>query len=58
MKIINNQPAVSRIKSLSAFSLSAVLGAATLLGAIEASAHGYVSSPKSRAFLCTSAQGG
>ncbi len=58
MKIINNQPAVSRVKSLQLFGMSAVLGAATLLGAIEASAHGYVSNPKSRAFLCTSAQGG
>jgi chitin-binding protein len=58
VKIINNQPAVSCIKAFNTFSLSAVLGAATLLGAIEASAHGYVSSPKSRAFLCTSAQGG
>lgn len=58
MKITNNQPAVSRAKAFNAFSLSAVLGAATLLGAMEASAHGYVSSPKSRAFLCTSAQGG
>lgn len=58
MKIINNQPAVSRRKSLATFSLPIALGAATLLGAIEASAHGYVSSPKSRAFLCTSAQGG
>lgn len=58
MKIINNQPAVSRFKSFNLFCLSAALGAATLFGAIEASAHGYVSNPKSRAFLCTSAQGG
>jgi hypothetical protein len=43
VKIINNQPAVSCIKAFNTFSLSAVLGAATLLGAIEASAHGYVS---------------
>jgi chitin-binding protein len=58
VKIINNQPAVSRFKSLNVFGLSAVLGAAALLGALEASAHGYVSNPKSRAYLCTSAQGG
>jgi chitin-binding protein len=58
VKIINNQATVSRFKSLNVLSLSAVLGAATLFGAIEASAHGYVSNPKSRAFLCTSAQGG
>jgi len=58
VKITNNQPAVSRFKSLNVFGLSTLLGAATLLGAIEASAHGYVSSPKSRAFLCTAAQGG
>lgn len=58
MTIMNNQLAVSRFKSFNLFSLSAVLGAATLLGAIEANAHGYVSNPKSRAFLCTAAQGG
>lgn len=58
MKITNNQSTVSRFKSFNRFGLSAVLGAATLMGAIEASAHGYVSNPKSRAFLCTSAQGG
>ena len=58
MPIMNNQPAVSRLKSFNLFGLSVVLGAATLLGAIEANAHGYVSSPKSRAFLCTAAQGG
>jgi chitin-binding protein len=54
----NNQPIVSRFKSLNAFGLSALLGAVTLLGTIEASAHGYISSPKSRAFACTSGQGG
>ena len=58
MTIMNNQPVGSRIKSVSAFGLSALLSAATFFGAIEASAHGYVSSPKSRAFLCTAAQGG
>lgn len=57
MAITNNQP-VSRVKSFKALGLSALFGAATLLSAVEVSAHGYVSSPKSRAFLCTSAQGG
>lgn len=58
MKIINNQPAGSRFKSFNIFGLTAMLGAATLLSAIEANAHGYVSNPKSRAYLCTAAQGG
>jgi len=58
MKIINNRPVVSRLKSLNALGFSALVGAATLLSAVDVSAHGYVSSPKSRAFLCTSAQGG
>lgn len=57
MKTIN-QPVATRFKSFSVFGLSTLLGTAALLGAVEASAHGYVSSPKSRAFLCTSAQGG
>jgi chitin-binding protein len=56
--IMNNQPVFPRFKAFNTFGLSAILGAAALLGALEASAHGYVSSPKSRAFLCTSAQGG
>ncbi len=55
---MNNPAVVSRFKSLNVFGLSAVLGTAALLGALEASAHGYISSPKSRAFLCTAAQGG
>lgn len=58
MTTINNQSAVSRFKSLNIFGLSALMGAAALFSAVEVSAHGYVSSPKSRAFLCTSAQGG
>lgn len=58
MKMNKRQPIVSRVKSLHVFGLSALLGVAALLGSIEANAHGYVSSPKSRAFLCTSAQGG
>ena len=58
MAIINNQPGASRLKTLNVFGLSALLGAAALLGSLQASAHGYVSSPKSRAFLCTAAQGG
>jgi chitin-binding protein len=58
VQIINNQPAVLRFKSLTVFGLSTVLGVVTLLGAIEASAHGYISNPKSRAFLCMAAQGG
>ncbi len=58
MTTINNPSAISRFKSLNVFGLSALMGAAALLGAVEVSAHGYVSSPKSRAFLCTSAQGG
>lgn len=53
----NNQ-SVSRLKAFNAFGLSAVLGAAALLSAVEASAHGYVSSPKSRAFICTPGQSG
>lgn len=57
MAITNNQP-VSRVKSFKALGISALFGAAALLSAVEVSAHGYVSSPKSRAFLCTSAQGG
>lgn len=57
MATMNNQLA-SRFKSLNVFGLSAVFSMAALLSAVEVSAHGYVSSPKSRAFLCTSAQGG
>lgn len=57
MTQINNQ-SVSRAKAFNAFGLSAVLGAAALLGALEASAHGYISSPKSRAFVCTPSQSG
>jgi chitin-binding protein len=56
VKIMKNRPI--GFKSLNAFGLSVVLATATFFGAIEASAHGYVSNPKSRAFLCTSAQGG
>lgn len=55
---INNRPMASRIKFLNVLSLSAVVGTAALLGSLQASAHGYISSPKSRAFLCTAAQGG
>lgn len=58
MKMNKSQPIVSRVKSLHVFGLSTLLGVAALLGSIETNAHGYVSSPKSRAFLCTSAQGG
>lgn len=58
MKMNKSQPIVSRVKSLHIFGLSTLLGVAALLGSIETNAHGYVSSPKSRAFLCTSAQGG
>lgn len=56
MKIMKKQPIA--FKSLNAFGLSVMLATASFFGAIEASAHGYVSNPKSRAFLCTSAQGG
>ncbi len=58
MRIMNNPSVVARVKTFSAVSLSALIGSAALLSAVEVSAHGYVSSPKSRAFLCTSAQGG
>jgi chitin-binding protein len=49
VKVIDYLSAVSRIKS---FSLSALVASATLLGAVEVSAHGYVSSPKSRVIVC------
>lgn len=49
MKPINSVPVLARIKSLS---LSALVASASLLGAVEASAHGYVSSPKSRVIVC------
>ncbi len=58
MRIMNNPSVVSRVKAFSAVSLSALIGSAALLSAVEVSAHGYISSPKSRAFVCTGAQGG
>lgn len=58
MKIINTQPLGASVKSLRVLGLSTLLGAATLMSAVEVSAHGYVSSPKSRAYFCTSSQGG
>lgn len=41
--------AVSRIKR---FSLSAVIASGALVAAVDASAHGYVSSPTSRVIMC------
>ncbi|WP_323815821.1 lytic polysaccharide monooxygenase auxiliary activity family 9 protein [Cellvibrio sp. NN19] len=58
MKINNTQPLGTGIKSLRVFGLSTLLGTAALMSTVEVSAHGYVSSPKSRAFWCTSSQGG
>ena len=58
MKINSNQPIGTGLKSLRVFGLSTLLGTAALMSAVEVSAHGYVSSPKSRAYFCTSAQGG
>jgi chitin-binding protein len=49
VKAINFLPAISRVKL---FGLSAVIASGSLLGAMEASAHGYVSSPKSRVIMC------
>lgn len=49
MKAIDHLSAVSRIKR---FSLSAVIASGALFGAVDASAHGYVSSPKSRVIMC------
>ncbi|WP_323816080.1 lytic polysaccharide monooxygenase auxiliary activity family 9 protein [Cellvibrio sp. NN19] len=49
MKVIDHLSAVSRIKR---FSLSAVIASGALFGAVDASAHGYVSSPKSRVIMC------
>ena len=49
MKVIDHLPAISRVKS---FSLSAIVAGAALLGAVEVSAHGYVSSPKARVIVC------
>jgi chitin-binding protein len=58
VRIMNKQPAVSHFKALQAFGLSAALTATALLGSLEASAHGYVSNPKSRAYLCSAPGGG
>ena len=49
MKVTDHRPVVSRFKR---FSLSAVVASAAIFGAVDASAHGYVSSPKSRVIMC------
>lgn len=49
MQIINKRSAISRVRTLG---LSAVVASAAFLGAVDASAHGYVSSPKARVIMC------
>ncbi len=49
MQTIQKRSAISRVRG---FGFSAVVAAAALLGAVDASAHGYVSSPKSRVIVC------
>lgn len=49
MKIINFQPVVSRINS---FGFSAVIISLLTFTALDVSAHGYVTSPKSRVLVC------
>ena len=48
-KPINKRSAISRVKTLG---LSAVVASAAFLGALDVSAHGYVSSPKARVIVC------
>lgn len=49
MKVIDHPSVISRLKL---FGFSAVVASAALLGAVEVSAHGYVSSPKARVIVC------
>lgn len=49
MKIINKRSTISRVRTLA---LSSVVASAALLGAVDVSAHGYVSSPKARVIVC------
>lgn len=52
MTIMKNHPVVPRFKSMQAFGLATLLGAAALLSTVEVSAHGFISSPKGRALQC------
>lgn len=49
MQIIPKRSAISRVRSIG---FSAVVAATALLGAVDVSAHGYVSSPKARVIVC------
>jgi chitin-binding protein len=49
VQIIKQRSAISRVRT---FGFSAVVASAALLGAVDASAHGYVSSPKARVIVC------
>lgn len=49
MKIINVQSIFSRVKT---FGLSTAIASLAMLGAVDASAHGYVTSPKARVLVC------
>lgn len=53
MKTINIKRSIAGVKSRKGLgALALIIGAATLLPATGASAHGYVSSPKSRVIMC------
>jgi len=49
VKIIKFKPVISRIK---VFGFSAIFTSFAVFGALDASAHGYVTSPKSRVLVC------